>query len=82
MLHICVNVRSWPVVARHVRCSVHTCLASPPSLVIVVWLDAGDGKRAGDIGQRGCRSWSVWLATLVSCYGEGGPVAGVLHWLR
>ena len=47
--------------------------------MIVAWRYARDGQRAGDDGQRRRRPWSVSLATLVSCCGEGGQVAGVLH---
>ena len=49
---------------------------SPVLLVMVVRPDAGNGQRAGDDGQRGRRSRSVSLATLVGCCAEGGQVAG------
>ena len=48
-------------------------------LAMVVRLDAGNGQLVGDGGQFGCRQWSVSLAKLVNCCGEGGHVAGVLH---
>lgn len=49
---------------------------------MVAPLNAGDGQRAGDIGQRGRRPWSVSLPPPVSCRGEGGQVAGVLQFLK
>jgi hypothetical protein len=52
-------------------------------LMIVVWLDAGDGQRAGDTGQRSCRLWSASsLPPRVSCRGEGEQVAGVLQLVK
>ena len=48
-------------------------------LAPVARLDDGSRQRADDVGQLGRRPWSVSLATLVSCCGDGGQVAGVLQ---
>ena len=64
--------------ACRLRCSVHG-LVSPAQLMSAVWLDAVDGQRTDDTGQRCCRSWSVSLPPPVSCCGNDGQVGGVLR---
>lgn len=49
---------------------------------MAVTLDACDVQLVGNNGQFGCRPWSVSLAKLVNCCGEGGQVADVLHCCR
>lgn len=49
------------------------------SLEMAITFDAGNGQVAGKSGQFGCWPWSVPLAKLVNCCGEGGQLAGVLH---
>jgi hypothetical protein len=42
-------------------------------------INARNGQLVGEFGQFECRPWSIPLAKLVNCYGEGGQVAGVSH---
>jgi len=44
---------------------------------VLARLDVRNRQRHGDDGQLGSRPWSVSLAELVSCCGEGGYFAGV-----
>jgi len=57
----------WPITAGRIHRE-----AMPIPLAMLVRPAAGNG-------QFSCRPWSVSLATLVSCCGEGGQVAGVLQ---
>jgi len=57
----------WPMAARTLRWR-----ALPAPLAMVVRLDAGNGQLVGGGGQFGCQPWSVSLAKLVNCCGEGG----------